>query len=101
MSLFPRTRDNKTSSRFQRPLFRPILESLESRLVPAPLVVSTTADSGAGSLRQAITTANAAGSAADDTITFSVTGAIQLASPLPALASSMNIQGPGVSSLTI
>jgi hypothetical protein len=82
-----------------RPSFRTILEFLEHRLAPSTLVVSTTADSGGGSLRAAITQANADGSG--DTITFSVTGVIQLASALPALSGSMNIDGPGASSLTI
>lgn len=105
MPFFRKTQAAKRSSsglqRFQRHCFRPILESLETRLAPATLVVSTTADSGAGSLRQAITTANSEGAGVTDTITFSVTGAIQLASALPALASAVDIEGPGASSLTI
>src|SRR5262245_40008367 len=41
-----------------RPLgFRPSMDALEDRTVPAPLVVTTTADSGTGSLRAAITLA--------------------------------------------
>src|SRR5262245_16445803 len=36
------------------PLFRPLLESLEDRAQPAVLTVMNNADSGAGSLRQAI-----------------------------------------------
>ena len=51
-------------------------------------------DSGAGSLRQAITNANAAGGA--NTITFaSNVGTIQLASNLPLVASSVTIDAMG------
>jgi hypothetical protein len=65
---------------FVRPVSRPIrklkersklvLEALEDRCVPATITVSTTADSGAGSLRAAITQANASVGVAD-TIVFS------------------------------
>jgi hypothetical protein len=48
-----------------------------------PRIVTTTADSGAGSLRQAIIDANTADTA--DTITFSVSGTITLASALPTI----------------
>lgn len=60
----------------RNPSFRRLMsaQSLESRVTPASFVVTTTADSGAGSLREAITNAN---KAADlDTITFNIgTGA--------------------------
>jgi len=61
----------------------------------ATLTVTNTNDSGAGSLRQAITDA-----VAGDTITFSVTGTITLASEL-AINQNLTIQGPGVNALTI
>ena len=67
--------------------------------------VSNTNDSGAGSLRQAITNANNNG-AGEDTITFapgigSMGGeGIQLQSPLPDL-SSVSIEGPGAERLTL
>lgn len=98
MSLLPTNRSNRkitargTGYRLRQ--FRPLLEALEDRLTPSSLVVSTTADSGTGSLRQAITQANA-DTGVTDTITFSVTGAIQLQSALPALTNSMDIDGPG------
>jgi hypothetical protein len=60
--------------------FCPQLESLEDRLAPASFVVTTVADTGAGSLRAAVDAANAAGGA--NTITFSgaaVGGTITLA----------------------
>jgi len=64
----------------------------------ASLVVTTLADSGPGSLRAAITNANLA---PGGTITFSVTGTINLLSALPTLSQSMTITGPGASSLAI
>jgi uncharacterized protein (TIGR03437 family) len=62
-------------------------------------VVTTLADSGAGSLRQAINNANA--SSGGVTITFAVTGTINLLSALPQLTQSMTVTGPGASSLAI
>jgi hypothetical protein len=49
---------------------RPVLESLEGRALMA--VVTTVADSGAGSLREAIQTVNA--DPADNSITFNIAG---------------------------
>jgi len=66
----------------------------------ATINVTSTADSGAGTLRQAITDLNAL--TGSHTITFTgLTGTITLASALPALTKSMTITGPGLSSLTI
>ena len=63
----------------------------------ASFVVSNLNDSGAGSLRQAIEDANATAGA--DTITFSVSGTIVLASTLPAInnAAGLTIDGAGQS----
>jgi len=55
-------------SRTARNRFRPRLDVLEDRSVPSTIVVATTADSGAGSLRAAIDLAN--GTSEADTITF-------------------------------
>ncbi len=78
----------------------------------ASLVVNTLADADTDdaycSLREAIVSANtdaayhgcAAGSG-DDMITFSVTGAITLASALPEITSNININGPGVAELAV
>ncbi|MGB5539518.1 MAG: DUF2341 domain-containing protein [Gammaproteobacteria bacterium] len=55
----------------------------------ATYTVTTLADSGAGSLRQAITDANASGGA--DTIEFTVTGSITLVTGLPAISQPVNI----------
>jgi hypothetical protein len=51
---------------------------------PATFLVSSTADSGPGTLRQAIVDSNATGG--DDTIEITVTGIIVLSSPLPLIA---------------
>jgi CSLREA domain-containing protein len=88
------------------------------RLVPiagaAIINVNTLADedvsgNGTCSLREAMTAAaNQAayhecpsGTGFNDTITFSVTGLISLASPLPTVENTLEIVGPGISSLTI
>jgi hypothetical protein len=65
----------------------------------ASFTVSTTADSGAGSLRQAIISANS--DASHDTIDFDVTGVITLESPLPAIAETLTITGPGAAQLAV
>ena len=71
----------------------------------ATFIVYSTFDNGPGTLRQAITDANAA--PGDDTIVFitpgtpGAPGTIQLSSALPALSSNIIIAGPGASSLTV
>ena len=72
----------------------------------ATFTVTTTGDSGAGSLRQAITDANAAAGA--DTIAFNIPGAgvhtIVLGSALPAVTDEITIDGysqPGTSVNTL
>jgi hypothetical protein len=65
----------------------------------APFTVTTLADSGAGSLRAAITSANAAAGA--DTISFTVSGTIGLGSSLPTITDSLAISGPGQGQLTV
>ena len=59
----------------------------------AAITVNTTDDAGAGSLRQAITDANAAAGA--DTIDFSVSGTITLASDLPEITDPLTIDAAG------
>ena len=85
------------------PRFRPRLEALEDRAVPAQvaLTVNSLADSGAGTLREAILTADAGSHSDKFTISFSVAGAIDLQSTLPALNNSIAIQGPGAGGLTV
>src|SRR5436190_13609255 len=68
----------------RRRTFAPRLEAMEDRLVPATFTVLNTADSGAGSLRQAILDANATAGA--DLINFTIPAAgVQTISPLSAL----------------
>ncbi|MBX7106697.1 MAG: right-handed parallel beta-helix repeat-containing protein, partial [Gemmataceae bacterium] len=67
------------------------VQGLESREVPAGFVVSSLANSGAGTLRQAVLDANANGTGLD-TITFSTSGTITLASELT-VSGSLIIQG--------
>ena len=70
------------------------------------ITVTSASDSGAGSLREAITAANDTGNldaTLPDVITFdpSVTDPIVLASDLPAITGAVNIVGPGARVLTV
>ena len=84
-----------SSSSF-RPSVRPGLEALEERALLSTFTVSNTADSGPGSLRQAILGSNAA-PGTTNTITFAIPGSgaetIDLSSPLPAITNSVTIEG--------
>src|SRR4051794_31159673 len=73
--------------------FLPLLAPTNARA--ASFTVTTLADSGTGSLRQAIEDANTTTGA--DTITFSVSGTIVLASTLPAINDDLTIDGTGQS----
>jgi hypothetical protein len=93
----------RTLRRPAAPPSRPRLDTLEDRTVLSQigLTVGSLADSGAGSLRAAILTADA-GSASDKfTIGFTVTGTINLLSPLPELSNTIAILGPRAASLTV
>jgi hypothetical protein len=86
----------------QRHICRPRLELLEDRLAPATFTVSTAADSGAGSLRQAILDSNS--NPGPNTIQFDIaTSGVQTVapqSPLPAVTHQVTIDGtsePGYS----
>jgi Ca2+-binding RTX toxin-like protein len=79
------------------------LMELEDRVTPATFTVTNTADSGAGSLRQAILDSNASGGA--DIIDFNIGGGgtqtIALSTPLPSLTDEVIIAGntqPGYAS---
>src|ERR1700684_3572381 len=83
---------NTVSRRRSRPSLRPHLEYLEARLTPTTYTVSTLADSGAGSLRAAITSVH--GDTSADVIDFSVADVIQLTSgALPNITNFVTIDG--------
>lgn len=64
--------------------------------------VQNTNDAGAGSLRQAVTDANAAAGGPSDLVDATgVSGQIALGSALPALTGGFEIRGPGASVLTV
>jgi N-acetylneuraminic acid mutarotase len=74
---------------------------------PLDLTVRNTNDSGAGSLRQVITTANANATGVErndivfDSTVFGRAQTITLLSPLPSITSSLAIPGPGANLLTV
>src|SRR5262249_8362097 len=75
---------------------RPRLTPLERRDAPAVFTVSSTADSGEGSLRQAILDANAPPGA--DQIRVSLTGpsaTVHLLSALPEITETVDLDGAG------
>ncbi|HBV61983.1 MAG TPA: hypothetical protein DEF45_03070, partial [Rhodopirellula sp.] len=88
---------------FKRKRRRSILEHLEDRRVLATYMVTSLADSGAGSLRAALQAANATGAA--DSIVFdeTLTGTINLgvANGGLQITSPVSIQGPGSGSMTV
>ncbi len=87
----------KPSSRPHKTRFsvRPRLEGLEERVVPTQFMVTTTADSGLGSLRQAIFSSNA--TFGPNVISFDVNGGgaqvISPLTPLPTITSAVFIDG--------
>ncbi len=84
-----RSRSQKPQRRAARLL---AVELLEDRVVPSTFTVANLADSGAGSLRQAILSANA--HPGSDAIDFAVAGTIRLSSgALPAIAGAVDIDG--------
>jgi hypothetical protein len=95
--------------RSQGRTIRPRVEPLEARTLLATCHVTRLGDFGAGAdiggghwrgdLRFCITKANV--EPGPDIITFSRTGVINLAGPLPDVASDIDIQGPGAELLTI
>jgi len=65
---------NRKVTSERRSNYRPHLETLEDRLAPASFIVTSTADSGAGTLRAAVDAANAAGGTNTITTAASVAG---------------------------
>ncbi|HEY7153611.1 MAG TPA: right-handed parallel beta-helix repeat-containing protein [Gemmataceae bacterium] len=84
-----------------RPAVVPRLESLEDRVVPSTFLVTSLADSGTGSLRQAVSDANAKPGA--DLIRFSpgLTGTIRLSSGQLDVTDDLTITGPGATQLAV
>jgi hypothetical protein len=80
--------------------FVPCLQALEDRTVPSTFTVTNLADSGTGSLRQAILDANANPGA--DLIKFAggLHGTIPLASEL-SITDALTINGPGANQVTV
>jgi predicted outer membrane repeat protein len=103
MRLISFLRPRRPSGRRHSASRRPILEPLEGRTVLSQVSLSVTslADSGPGTLRAAILTADAGSPKDRFTIGFAETGTIDLQSPLPDLNNTIAVQGPGATSLTI
>ena len=85
-------------------LCKPLLELLEGRALPSTMVVTNLLDSGAGSLRAAITQANS--QPGNDTIAVAagLNGNLLLRSALPDLSSNIHIidfQAPGDAGVTV
>src|SRR4030095_13391121 len=78
-----------------------MIETLESRIAPATILVTSLADAGDGSLRAAIAEANDSPGA--DVILFheGLTGVIGLSTGEMLITDTLAIKGPGASKLTI
>ncbi len=87
--------------------FKPELLCLEERVTPTTYTVTSFGNSGAGTLRDAITQAN--GTKADDSIVFAIGDSVRtinLTSTLPSIVSTatagrLRIEGPGSDNLTL
>jgi parallel beta-helix repeat protein len=90
-----RSRQPSLHSVGRRPRFVPRLETLEGRLAPAVFTVTNTADSGAGSLRQAIQSADT--TQAPSTIQFNIADSgVQIIQPASFLPTIRNIFNQGI-----
>src|SRR6516164_4826570 len=76
--------------------FRPRLDILEDRTLPSTFTVTNLLDTGPGSLRAAVTAANA--NPGPDAIDFATTGTIPLTSGELDITDSLTINGPGLNS---
>jgi predicted outer membrane repeat protein len=82
-----------------KPRATPTVEPLPPRDTPATFTVSTLADAGPGSLRQAVLDANATPGA--DTLVFAATGTLDLTSGAIPITDALDMQGPGADRLTL
>src|SRR5438128_111989 len=83
-----------------RPHFSPRLLLLEDRTTPTTFNVTSNANSGTGTLREAVGFANTLGGA--DTITFQAgLGNIVLTTGQLSISEALTIQGPGAAALSI
>src|SRR4051812_46561297 len=102
-----RSRPRAGHGRRQPHRFRPGLEALEERAVPASFNVTTTVDGGAGSLRQAILDANDRPGADTGTFDPTVFGTDQTITltggelPLTGTSGATTLLGPVTSKLTV
>jgi len=80
-------------SRIRRRFAKLVLHGLEDRFTPATYTVTNTLDSGAGSLRVALASANATATV-DDVINITATGTLTLISTL-SVTDTVTINGPG------
>jgi len=87
-----------TARRFRRRFF---VQALEDRCTPAVIAVTTLADSGAGSLRDAITQINLSTDPSNTIDASGITGTITLASALPSIVKTVDIVGPSAGTLTV
>src|SRR5712692_4420456 len=98
----PSRRDRgRRPKRHLRPRFVPRLEALECRTLPSNFTVLNLADSGSGSLRQAILDANANPAANVIDFTPGLSGTITLTSGQLSITNDLTIDGPGASALAV
>src|SRR5262249_32915767 len=99
--LFRPARPHTPGGRRPRPTARLSVESLDDRIVPSTFTVGNLADSGPGSLRQAVLDANANPGA--DVIAFApeVSGTIALPGGQLGITDALRIDGPGADRLAV